>query len=300
VIAYPRIYQAVHFQPWLIEPSAHAAISEVLHSRLFGDQPQFGTETAAALVAQQEKAPAVAAGETWLENSGRFAPASIDADGIATVRASGVIAKQASAFEKSCFGGVGPQDIEKALGACMDEDTCRAIVLQLTSPGGTVAGVPECADLVAQIQQAGKKELWVFAEDLCCSAAYWIAAGASRIYTTALANVGSVGVYLPWVDQSARAAMAGLRVTLIKDGTFKGAGYPGTSLSRADEDRLQADVNAIGTAFRAHISAHRTAIQRADLEGQSFLGTDAAEKGFADGIAANLAAVKGKLLAALR
>jgi signal peptide peptidase SppA len=291
VIRYPHIFQAVHFQPWLISPAAHGSIVEVLHSRLFSDQPQ---PSSALVVALETPAQVFAAGETRIEGSSKYAPATIDNDGIATVYVDGILSKAANAFEKSCFGGVGPQDVQQSLEVAMAEDRVRGIVLAINSPGGTVAGIPETADQVAAIQRSSKKPIFAFTDQQMASAAYWLAGGASRIYASRLATVGSIGVYMPWMDQSARAAMMGVRVQLIKDGQHKGAGYPGTSLTREQEALLQDQVNKIGQDFRGFVSSFRTRIQRDDMEGQSFLGVDAALKGFVDGVLPTIQDVKAR------
>lgn len=275
---------------------------QVLHSRLFGEHPQLSADLVAVLSKSEPAlvAAAAAAGETKLEGGSRFAPVTVDDDGIATIRADGVISKGASAFEKSCYGGVGPQDITASLGVAMDDNRVRGIVLAMTSPGGTVGGVPEAAEYISQIQEANDKPVFAFADDLCCSAAYWMASGAGAIYTTRVGNIGSIGVYMPWMDQTARAAFEGVRVQMIKDGKFKGEGYPGTPLTREQEDLLQARVNAIGKMFRDHVSAHRPSIAREDMEGQSYMGSDAVDLGFADDVADSVAAVKADLKSYLR
>lgn len=280
---YPHLYELVHFRPWIILPSYHAAIADVLDRRLQG----FPAEDSVS-----HQRPKLAA--DTLAGASEFAPATVDADGIATIQVNGIIAKGASAFEKSCYGGVSPEDISRSLAAAVGNPEVHGIVLQVDSPGGTVGGVPEAAEHIASVQASGMP-VFAFADGLMASAAYWLSAGASRIYSTRLADVGSIGVYVPWMDRTVQFAKSGVSVDVIKDGKYKAAGFPGTRLGEDDRARIQADVNRIGTDFREHVSKYRSRVPRSAMEGQAFLGVDAAEQGLVDGLVSGLSEVKAKL-----
>lgn len=276
---YPHLYNLVHFRPWLIQPAFHAAIAQVLEAHLEGRTTNHEPRA-------ENQEPFIGSG---------FAPVTIDSDGIATIPIHGIIAKGASAFEKSCYGGVSPEDVTQSLAAATSNPNVRGVVLHVDSPGGTVGGVQETAEAIAGVQQAGRIPVFAHTDGMMASAAYWLSAGASRIYATRLADVGSIGVYLPWMDRTEQFAKEGVKVDLIKDGKHKGAGFPGTKLTEDDRARLQEDVNRIGAEFRAHVTHYRPRVARDTMEGQTFLGVDAAENGLIDGLASTLAEVKAKL-----
>lgn len=283
---YAHLYHALHCQPWLILPSFHGSMAEVLDKH-------FTTSGRIEISEADFKRPVMIGGT--IDGGSEFAPVSVDSNGIATIGINGIIAKGASAFEKSCYGGVSPSDISQSLDAAVSNPEVRGIVLDVSSPGGTVAGVMETGDHIASIQSQGQKPIFAFTGDLMASAAYWLSAGASRIYSTPLATVGSIGVYVPVVDSSHRARMQGLSVDVIKSGKHKAAGYPGTSMSDEARANLQDEVNKIGVAFRSHVSKYRPRVAASTMEGQTFLGSDAAENGLVDGLVNGIEQVKQRM-----
>jgi ClpP class serine protease len=74
----------------------------------------------------------------------------------------------------------------------LDDPKVDAIVLDIDSPGGMVAGVSEFADMV----HASDKPVTAYVGALAASAAYWIAAAADDIVLDKSAEVGSVGAVM--------------------------------------------------------------------------------------------------------
>lgn len=280
---YAHLYFALHCQPWLIMETFHGAMSEVLDRHIAGINTEF-----------QPRETKVSS--DLLPGASDFAQTTVDSNGIATISINGIIAKGASAFEKSCYGGVSPSDISQSLAAAVGDSAVRGVVLDFSSPGGSVAGVMETGNDIASVQEQGGKPIFAFTGDLMASAAYWMAAGSSRIYASPLATVGSIGVYVPVIDSSHRARMQGISVDVIKDGKHKAAGYPGTAMSEESRAHIQDEVNKIGAEFRDHVSKYRPRVARATMEGQTFLGKDAAENWLVDGIASSVEAVKQKMM----
>ena len=78
------------------------------------------------------------------------------------------------------------------LQTALDDPKVDAIVLEIDSPGGMVAGVSEFADMV----RASDKPVTAYVGALAASAAYWIAAAADDIVLDKSAEVGSVGAVM--------------------------------------------------------------------------------------------------------
>jgi ClpP class serine protease len=85
--------------------------------------------------------------------------------------------------------------------------------------------------------------------------------------------------------------MEGVRMDVIKSGTLKGAGIPGTSLTDAQRADLQAQVEEIHADFKASVLGKRSMVADEDMEGQVFSGRTAARKGLVTGLGTNLAAL---------
>jgi ClpP class serine protease len=82
---------------------------------------------------------------------------------------------------------------------------------------------------------------------------------------------------------------------VIKSGTLKGAGIPGTSLSDAQRADLQEQVNSIHAEFRSAVRVKRRMAKDEDMEGQVFSGRQAAGKGLVTGLGTSLAALIAEL-----
>lgn len=220
-------------------------------------------------------------------------------NGLATVCIHGTMLRQVSPRQKaiSSICGVRLCSMEETAAALMqatENPAVRTILLDIDSPGGTVNGTPELAQVVRTV--AKNKHVYAFTAGQCCSAAYWVASQADVIYAAPSATVGSIGVILPVVDSSALYDRCGLKMEVFSAGKYKSAGMDGTSLTEEQRDRLTQQINATWESFKQAVTRRR-AIDEADMEGQSFYGTEAREKKLVDACAGSLTAVQAKLIA---
>ncbi|CAB5217831.1 SppA Periplasmic serine proteases (ClpP class) [uncultured Caudovirales phage] len=197
----------------------------------------------------------------------------------AIVPVKGVISKNISELESLC-GACDIHCVEEMLEECERDQTIECVILDIDSPGGTSVGVPELADMVKNFS----KKTISFTSNECCSAAYWIASQAAEFYATPSSCVGSIGVYIAYPDLSKAYEMEGVKMDVIKSGTYKGAGIEGTSLDTNQRKMLQDDVIEIHNEFKAAIKSVRSFVEDASMEGQTFSGKRAAEAGLVTGI----------------
>lgn len=205
-------------------------------------------------------------------------------DGLATVRIHGTMLRQVSPRQKaiSAICGVRLCSMEETATALLQaaaDPAVHTILLDIDSPGGTVNGTPELAQVVRTI--AKDKHVYAFTAGQCCSAAYWVASQADVIYAAPSATVGSIGVILPVVDSSALYDRCGLKMEVFSAGKYKSTGMDGTSLTEEQRDHLTQQVNATWARFKQAVTRRR-AIDESDMEGQSFYGTDALDKKLID------------------
>jgi protease-4 len=192
----------------------------------------------------------------------------------AVVPVKGVIGRNVSDLDAAC-GACDLEAVEEMLEDCERDPAITTIILDVDSPGGTAVGVPE---LAKRIRESSKKTISFTSGD-CCSAAYWLASQASEFYATPSSSVANIGCYIVFNDMSAAYSQEGIAVDVIRSGKLKGVGQPGTSLSKEARDMLQAEVMEIADNFKADVKLVREFAQDADMEGQAFSGTKAAEKG---------------------
>lgn len=220
-------------------------------------------------------------------------------DGLATVRIHGTMLRHVSHRQKSIAAICGVrlcsmEETASALQQAAADPAVHTILLDIDSPGGTVNGTPELAQVVRTI--AKDKHVYAFTAGQCCSAAYWVASQADVIYAAPSATVGSIGVILPVVDSSALYDRCGLKMEVFSAGKYKSTGMDGTSLTEEQRDRLTQQVNATWGRFKQAVTRRRS-ISEADMEGQTFYGSDAREHHLIDACVLSIDAIQHKLVA---
>ena len=247
-------------QPWLITPEGYAAVAALVEAHA-------GSMAAIKLDDLFDAPPQM----------------SIDkATGIAEIPIQGTIGKGLSKIERSC-GAVGTEDISANLQAALSDPAVKGILLNIASPGGTVNGTPEVA---AAIRAATEfKPILAFTDSMMASAAYWIGSQASMVIASESASVGSIGVYIPVTDMSKRAEMAGIKVEVIKnkEGTYKGMGHPGTSMTDPQRTHLQSVADEIFGMFAGAVQSRRS-VPASAMQGQTFFGNEARRNGLIDDV----------------
>ena len=194
-------------------------------------------------------------------------------DGIGTVAIEGPILRKPDLFARIVFRATDSLQIQEALSEAAQRDDIRAVLLDIDSPGGTVAGTPELAAAVATLNE--RKPVYAFSSGLMASAAYWVASQARAIYATPSAQVGSIGVVQAFLDESEALEKRGLKVEVFAVGKFKSIGIPGIPLSDDQRELIQGNLGEIARDFHAAVLARGRAIPAEAMEGQTFRGRQA-------------------------
>lgn len=169
------------------------------------------------------------------------------------------------------------------------------IVLDIDSPGGNVAMVPETVSMIHAARSADRPIVAV-ANTMCCSAAYWIGTAADELVATPSATVGSIGVYMLHRDMSERMAAEGIKATFLSQGPRKVEGNPFEPLDDVARAAMLSEVRETYDVFTADVAKARgvpVSVVRADPEaaerhfggGRSYGATRALSLGMIDGIA---------------
>jgi capsid assembly protease len=161
----------------------------------------------------------------------------------------------------------------------------RAILMEIDSPGGEVAGLFDLADAIYQARDV--KPVWAIANENAYSAAYAIASAAERIFLPRSAGVGSIGVVAMHMDQSAKDAKQGYVYTPVFAGTRKIDGSEHFPLSNEARASLQAEVDRLYGLFVSTVARNRNIDVGAvrATEAGWLNPQEAVAGGFADGIA---------------
>src|SRR5271154_6947620 len=93
-----------------------------------------------------------------------------------------------------------PKQIVPQLKKFADDDSVKAIIIHVNSPGGGVAASEEIYREVKRIRDEKKKRIVSSIETVGASGAYYVSAGTNKIYADNGSIVGSIGVIAQWVN----------------------------------------------------------------------------------------------------
>lgn len=203
-------------------------------------------------------------------------------DGTLTIPVKGVLMNKLS-IKFGSFA-TGYQYIERAFERGMEDPDVSAIIFDIDSPGGEVAGNFELSEKIAS--QRGEKPIRAVANDYAYSAAYSIATAADSITMARSGGVGSVGVVTMHMDVSERMDKAGVKVTFIHAGKHKVEGNPYEPLPDAVKGRIQDRIDRIYGEFVSLVADNRGMEEQAvrDTEALTYDVSNAVDIGFADRI----------------
>lgn len=255
-----RIANTIYNEPWLILPEVH----KVIRDQFLGYNKQ-GINPLVEPDEQKQTAPE---------------PFQMVSDNIACICIDGILGRHLSLMESLC-GGVDTLNVAYQLKAAAASEKVQKILLHINSPGGTVGGIPELANLVAEINKT--KQVISFSDGQMCSAAYWLGSQASGVFCTPSADVGSIGVYLYHEDWSNAYLKAGVHPQFIQAGKYKTMGNEIQPLSEEDKAMLKAEVEGIKTQFTSAILSKRE-VDPSYMEGLVYDGKQALEANLVDGI----------------
>jgi len=211
--------------------------------------------------------------------------------GVAIIHVSGTLVQKLGTL-RPYSGMTGYDGIRQNLLMAVSNPRVKAIVLDIDSPGGEVAG---CFDLVDTIYRArGSKPIWAVVDEMAFSAGYAIASAADHITVPRTGGTGSIGVIAMHVDWSKALTDTGLKVTFITFGDRKADGAAELPLSPEALARFQMDMDTMGELFVSTVARNRSldsAKVRA-TQASTYLGTTGVEMGLADAVMAPDAAFR--------
>ena len=155
-----------------------------------------------------------------------------------------------------------PNEIVGQLQHFADDDSIKAIIIHVNSPGGGVAASEEIYREVKRIRDEKKKRIVSSIETVGASGAYYVSSATNKIYADNGSVVGSIGVIAEWVNYGDLMRWAKLKPELLKVGEFKDTGDPTRELTPAERAYMQGlidnmygqFVNAVADGRHAKVS----------------------------------------------
>lgn len=171
------------------------------------------------------------------------------------------------------------RDVVEAIHRYADNDTVKAIVMRINSPGGAIAPSQEIYSTIRRMRQGGKPVV-ASMDSVAASGGYYIASACDPIVANSGTITGSIGVILQWFDLKDLVQWAKLKPETITSGKMKDAGSPYREMTAEERQYFQGIVTQLHTQFVRDVAEGRKSkLKQEDVakiaDGRIFTGEQA-------------------------
>ncbi|MGB0453905.1 MAG: signal peptide peptidase SppA [Bacteriovoracaceae bacterium] len=180
-----------------------------------------------------------------------------------------------------------------------EDDSLKAIILRINSPGGAVGPTQEIYEEIRRIDgpfnlkdksdDRKGKPIYASFGSVAASGGYYLGAATRRIYTNAGTITGSIGVIMQFMDLHKLFEFAMVNPTTIKAGRYKDIGQPNRPMTDEERSLLNTTVADVHEQFIEDILKLRKDKIKGDIrelaQGQIYSGKQALDHGLVDEIA---------------
>jgi len=181
-------------------------------------------------------------------------------------------------------GRIGGVSTSALLREARDDDTVKAVVLRVDSPGGGVYASEQIRREVAALKAAGKPVV-VSMGDLAASGGYWISMNADRIYADPSTITGSIGIFGMIPNVTRTLDRIGVHTDGVATTRFGGAFDITRPLDPAVGSIIQSVIDKGYADFTGKVaSARNKSVEEIDevARGRVWSGAQAKERGLVD------------------
>ena len=175
------------------------------------------------------------------------------------------------------------KDILKQIKEYREDESIKAVVLRINSPGG---GVGPSQEIYREVRKTVKeKNVIASMGAVAASGGYYIASGTSGIIANPGTVTGSIGVIMGYTNFQEIFNKIGLKPVVVKSGQFKDMGSPGREMTKEEEKILTDFVNKIHMQFVKDVSEGRSMdMEKVKLlaDGRIYTGEEAKTIGLVD------------------
>ena len=144
-----------------------------------------------------------------------------------------------------------------ALRSAFEDHGARAVVMRINSPGGSPVQAGLVHDEIVRLKTLHKKKIYAVCEEMCASAAYYIAAAADQVVVDKASVVGSIGVLMDGFGFTGIMEKIGVERRLMTSGSNKGMLDPFSPRDPIQETYAQAMLDQIHQQFIAVVKSGR-------------------------------------------
>ena len=227
-------------------------------------------------------------------------------DSVAVIRLEGVIS--GSGDTGGLLGGgsaANPEVFAANLKEALEDDSVKAIIIRVNSPGGSPAASQEMYEEVKKA--AKKKPVIASVAEVAASGSYYAISPVEEIISPKAADIGSIGVFIEIPNLEELYRKLGVKVVIIKEGKYKAMGDPSKPLTAEEQKVLQNYAFEIYNQFINDVAAARKKLTVSEVKklatGRTWPATQAKELDLIDSFgdyqdsikrAAKLGKIKGE------
>lgn len=177
----------------------------------------------------------------------------------------------------------GSRSITKQIASLRNDDSVRALVVRIDSPGGSVRAADDIARELDLTRK--RKPVVISMGTTCASGGYYIATGGQYIYADATTATGSIGIFYPKVDLSGFAAKIGIGIDEFDYGEHAGLRSWWKPYDADERAAAQRDIEESYREFIARVARARSMTPEqvdAAARGRVWSGVRAVEIGLVD------------------
>lgn len=186
----------------------------------------------------------------------------------------------------SKFGGTSMLRVQEALAHIARNPECEAVMISITSPGGTAVGANELATAIRELRS--KMPVAVHVSGYAFSGGYFAASQGGTVTAEETAEVGSIGCVVTLEDSSERYKKEGIKPVVIRSVPGKALLIEGEEISKEAIAMVQSKVDRYHDIFVKAVAAGRQIDEgkvREWATGETWFADDALKMGMIDGIA---------------
>ncbi len=166
-----------------------------------------------------------------------------------------------------------------------EQKNIHSLLLDINSPGGTVASVQDIYNAILYFKGKGKPVVALF-RDVSASGGYYIATAADKIVAQPGTITGSIGVIMQGMNIAPLLDRFGITVKPIKSAKHKDIGSPYREMTEEEQQLLQDMINDTYMQFFNAVKNSRKDIPEEKLrvyaDGRVWTGSQAKALGFVD------------------
>lgn len=177
--------------------------------------------------------------------------------------------------------GVTSSEIVEQIKKAKEDDSIKAIVFEINSPGGSPVGSKE---IVTAIKNVNKTTV-SYIREVGASGAYWVASATDIIIADELSITGSIGVIGSYIEFAGLLQKYNMTYRRFVGGEYKDLGDPFKKLEFDEQQIMQSKIDKIHEYFIQDVADNRNiSLDRMKelATGEFYLGMEAKELGLID------------------